>query len=705
MSEKLILEEKNENTSLITPIVGGIKQPSLQNFIDEGRSPFSYVDLDMVNKLIDVTERWEMNMEFKRKLQKLTLEDVQPQNSKGTDAEIFEEQFIAAIEMLCGMLSFFPEDGENEHNARNRHGLLSAQPQSGKTGFQAALYNIMQKTGLWDYWELKNILLITGMDDNALREQTADRVELQFIGVEDEDIDSGIKDKNKTNNSRVKVWKRIDLKKATENGIICRNAIILIDEAHFGSGVGSILNKFFKSNDINWKNTQELRNNQLHIISISATNFSEIYSDEYSTKRHVILKVGVRYYGPVKFIDNGQVYNASKYDFLLNKETGTYPIVDIVKKEHERMVNSGKKSGLFLVRVTTKKESKLIDDLFIQENFNKPLNLDSKRGTIDLEKFYLKVENLTLRGGDKSELVVIKGALRAGITIPEWVKDVTVMIYDNNINPASTTQGLFGRYDGYRKNEEFAKFTNCYVNRQHALDYKHHVENNFSRDTVPSNPNWKDKSELTLSDIERINDPNRFNKETDLQVSTKWVDTQEFSLTSEQVLYLYDVHENFEHGRMKKSELEVDEFLTKGTKNRLKIECLLNDLGVKKILPYDFMAEPYIWPGGISGVRIDGKEVTKNKKGKTRYSSDTMTKFINNPKPGGLRTNSHSHFKFVYREKFDVEKHLGKRGIHMILLDDDINNLRLKIVWVEFTQLYRLPNQNSLLQDFKVTTL
>lgn len=704
MSEKLILEEKNENTSLITPIVGRINRPSLQNSIDEGRSPFSYVDLDMVNKLIDVTERWEMNMEFKRKLLKLTLEDIQPPNSKGTDGEIFEEQFIAAIEMLCGMLSFFPDDGENEHNARNRHGLLSAQPQSGKTGFQAALYNIMQKTGLWDYWELKNILLITGMDDNALREQTADRVELQFIGVGDDDIDSGVKDKNKTNNSRVKVWKRIDLKKATENGIICRNAIILIDEAHFGSGEFSILNKFFKSNGINWKNTQELRNNQLHIISISATNFCENWSDENSTKRHIVLKVSEGYYGPVKFIDNGQVYNATKSDFLLNKETGTYPIVDIFKKEHERMVNSGRKSGLFLVRVTTKKESKLIEDQFIQVNFNKPLKLDSKKGTIDLEKFSLTVNNMVLRKDDKSELVVIKGALRAGITIPEWIKDNTVMIYDSNVTPSSTTQGLYGRYDGYRKNQEFAKFTNCYVNRQHALLYKHHVENNFSRDTVPSKSIWKDKSELSESDKQRINDPKSFNKETDLEISTKWVDTQDFSITQEQVLFLYDVHKNFEYGKMKKSELEENPNLTKGTKNRLKIEPLLDELGVKKILPYDFIAEPYIWPGGISGIRIDGKEVIKNK-GKDRYSSETMKKFINNPKPGGLRTDSHSHFKFIFKEKFNIEKHIGKRGIHVILLDDDINNLRLRIVWVEFTQQYRLPDLNSNYQGFKDTKL
>jgi hypothetical protein len=705
MNENLILEEKNKNISQTVPLIGRINRPSSQNFIEEGRSPFSYLKMDITKRLIEATEKWEMNMEFKRKLLKLKLEDIQVPNSKGTDGEIFEDQFLAAIEMLCGMLSFFPEDGENEHNARNRHGLLSAQPQSGKTGFQGALYNILIITGLWDYWGLENILLITGMDDNALREQTADRVELQFIGIGDCDIDSGVKDKNKTINSRVKVWKRIDLKRATENGVVCRNAIILIDEAHFGSGEFSILNKFFKSNGINWKNTQELRNNQLHIISISATNFSEIYSDEYSTKRHVVLRVGSGYYGSVKFIDNGQVNNASKCDFLLNKETETYPIVDIVKKEHRRMVESGRKKGLFLVRVTTKKESKLIEDLFIQENFNKPLKLDSKKGAIDLERFEERIQNMILRPDEKSELVVIKGALRAGITIPEWIKDVTVMIYDNNTNPASTSQGLFGRYNGYRKNEELAKFTNCYVNKQHTFDYKHHVENNYSRDTVPSKSIWKDKSELDELDLQRINNPTIFNKETDVEPSTKWVDTQHFSLTKEQVLYLYDVHENFEHGRMKKSDLEGDEYLTKGTKNRLKIEHLLNDLGVKKILPYDFMAEPYIWPGGISGVRIDGKEVIKNKKGKSRYSADTMTKFINNPKPGGLRTDSHSHFKFIYREKFNIEKHLGKRGIHMILLDDDVNNLRLRIVWVEFTQKYRLPDLNSNFQGFKSTTI
>ena len=643
----------------------------------------------MIEKLVEENKKMESNLEFKRKLDNLTLEQVQKVENIGTENEIHPLQFKAAKETIYGLLSWFPELNETEHTSRNRHGLLSAQMQSGKTGYVFALYNIMFIVGLLDYWEIENFTIMTGMDDNNLNHQTKLRSLSQVIGSHEK--------------CNINVWKRIDIKKATLNKIKLEKTFIIIDEAHFGSGEFSILNKFFKLNNVDWKNTNDLREKQILIVSISATNFSEIFWDIEGTKRHVILEVDDNYYGCVKYIDNGQVFNANKFDFNYNSETKSTPIIDIIRKEHQRMVNCGKKQGLFLIRVSTKKEKKLLEDSFIGENFI-TLPLDSRNGKIDMEKLYLSVENMILKNDQKSLLVIIKGTMRAGITLPEWIKDSTTMIYDNNTNPASSNQALFGRYCGYRKNQELAKFTNCYVNRQHILDYATHVQNDFSRETVPSNPTWKDISELNLNDITRITSKN-FNKETDTQPSTKFVLTREFSLDKEDVLYLYDTHENFEHGRTKKSDLEENEFLTKGTKNRLKIEKLLDKLGVKDVYPYDFMAEPYIWPGAINGVRIDGKEIRPNKKGQTRYSNETMKKFINNDKPGGLRTDSHSHFKFIYKEKFDITKHLGKKGIHIILLDNDIENLRLRIVWNEFTQLYRLPNQETIPQKFKSTNL
>ena len=88
-----------------------------------------------------------------------------------------------------------------------------------------------------------------------------------------------------------------------KGGLKCKNALILIDEAHYADGKKTILTNFLEKNGVNWKNTKDLKNNQIFILAISATNFSQLFSDLVDSKRHSILKRGKGYYGIPEFIN------------------------------------------------------------------------------------------------------------------------------------------------------------------------------------------------------------------------------------------------------------------------------------------------------------------------------------------------------------------------------------------------------------------
>ena len=158
----------------------------MRKISNQHESPYLFEKLKSIKDL----EKQEFNQEWIRKLHSLKLEDIQKENINYSEI-IYQNQFDCAVEVIKNMLSWFTDLNENEHTSRNRHGLISAEPQVGKTGLTAAIYNIMNVTGLLGYWDIKYIWLITGMDDCGLRKQNKNRLKSQFIGANDENIDWG----------------------------------------------------------------------------------------------------------------------------------------------------------------------------------------------------------------------------------------------------------------------------------------------------------------------------------------------------------------------------------------------------------------------------------------------------------------------------------------------------------------------------------
>ena len=87
-------------------------------------------------KQLFVDPKWETL------INELTLESIQrTDRPDNPDQIIYNNQFIAAKKYILSLFSWY--DGENQHTSRNRHGLLSSLPQGGKTGFIAAVINII----------------------------------------------------------------------------------------------------------------------------------------------------------------------------------------------------------------------------------------------------------------------------------------------------------------------------------------------------------------------------------------------------------------------------------------------------------------------------------------------------------------------------------------------------------------------------------
>jgi hypothetical protein len=178
------------------------------------------------------------NLNWEKLIDSLSIEMIQKDNNNHSDSKIYENQFDAAKKFVKAMMSYYIP-GETEFTSRNHHLLVSALPQSGKTGFMAAVANIIRVTdGLMNYLKINSIWFITGMNDTGLQKQTAERIAQQVIGATDENIDSGKDDKIKNKDSFFKVFRNQELRNPQKLLIgkgELKNALIFIDEAHYGT--------------------------------------------------------------------------------------------------------------------------------------------------------------------------------------------------------------------------------------------------------------------------------------------------------------------------------------------------------------------------------------------------------------------------------------------------------------------------------------
>lgn len=389
---------------------------------------------------------------------------------------IYQEQFESAVDIVKSFTE--TKDGLNKDKCRNNHIILASLTQSGKTDCVNTVANLLTHEDL-SYFMIKNFYFVTAMNDNQLCNQTYERLKESVIYANDNNICKNFKNKiNDNEKFKFYILKNSDLKKQNDNkSKELKDSIIFIDESHYGNKKNQGLDHFLNSYNIDLKNdNSKLKNNNILIVSISATPFEELLADvNADSKPVVILKTGKKYVGYTKFEENNLIHEASYNDFYLHKKNDNIKIIEYIESAYNRMLKNNER-GIIFIRANNKKQD-IKNNLFIKNNFE-IVNLDTSiNSAIDYEKIKDKVRYLELANDIKLSfndtnhlkakpiIFFIKGAFRAGITIDENVKDLVYMIYDNSTIKEATIQGLLGRMTGYRNTQKWYN-TFIYINKE-----------------------------------------------------------------------------------------------------------------------------------------------------------------------------------------------------------------------------------------------
>ena len=631
-----------------------------------------------MNKNIETNRNWEVLID------ELNINQIQKFNAK---EKIYDNQFQAAKDFIKGMMSYKSPD-ETEFTSRNRHLLVSALPQSGKTGFMCAVTNIINTIpGFKEYHKINSVWFITGMNDLGLHSQTKDRILDQIIGANDQNIITSFKDVKKTKNPIFINFRNQDLRSPEKLGIKkgdLKNCLIFIDEAHYGTKETSIMEKFFQYHGIEtFKNSTKLRDKNIYISSISATNTSEIFSDISETKQHILLNPAQTYYGPEEFRENKQIFKATNDDFRINDETLEEPIITYIKTAYDDMCKFNEikikvrynpengepmrlPKGCIFIRVTKKHEHVITENQWVINHFQTPIAIDATNSTkVDYNEVYIRFRNM-LDSPDKDKdgkpiIFLIKGGYRAGITIDPLIKDYTFMVYDRSGNVLSTIQGLMGRMCGVRENWDIAKFTKLYVDEQHVHSYVNWKMSNFNRENLPGKVKWTSSDRLSRKQIESRIFSTDFNSKTDIQWGSEYVENIYLKITDEDIEKLYGTHSRL-HGKVKNSKYK---FKAVETREEI-IEEILKPYGCDKL--FDFVAEVYLMPGGFNnGIDIFGVD-----RGKV-YSSKFEKDWWLGKGVGGVKDHGHKHFCYKFGRKYDegfrFDEDEGLMATHIVLND------------------------------------
>lgn len=377
---------------------------------------------------------------------------------------------------------------------RSNHVMLLAPMQSGKTATCLSVINIINKSRLFINMAIKKYMFVSGMNDCGLKNQTFERVRKQVIGCTDEMLSDG---RNNLDTAKYFVLKNSDL--LPFEGTL-DNTLIFIDESHYGSNEKNVLTKFLYKHGIDWKNTNELIKRNIYICSISATPFDELVSDGVDAKKLVELDTDDEYVGITDYLEKDVIFDAEKDDI---EEDGR--IFELITDAKWRM-DDDKKSGIIIIR--TRKFNIIKENPYVESNFD-IFEMHSNGSSIQYDKLNEWMEAIYTSNKEKGKkttrplIVLIKGAFRAGITIPSKYKDIIYMVYDYSEKADTTAQALLGRMCGYRDKGSHFENTQFYVNKKFANMYSA-WENDFqNKSLIPCNKStyeWVD-NDYSGSDV------------------------------------------------------------------------------------------------------------------------------------------------------------------------------------------------------------
>lgn len=576
---------------------------------------------------------------------------------KDSPSYIFDPQIDTARKVVMRIAS---------NSTRSNHVILTAHMQGGKSGCCNAVVNVINKSRLTKNMVVKKFFFITGMNDCGLKEQTYNRVLEQIM---DANRTNTCFKKRDINNEGIKyyVLKNSDLM-AYEGSL--NESLIFIDECHYGSGERNVLTKFFSKHGIDWKNTNDLIKNNVYIVSVSATPFDEIVSDTAECKDVIELHTTDEYVGVSTYIENETIFQAEKDDI---KEDGA--IFDYIMDAHTRMIENHE-DGIIFIR--TRKFNVIKENGYVMSNFNifemssngSRLAYDELNNSMNeilvSNETKMAMEALGFKTNVKPLIVLIKGAFRAGITIPPTIKDIIYMIYDYSVKSDTTAQAMLGRMCGYRKTLENINKTFFYLNKPFAEMYSRWEKDFSNRNLIPC-----DNTKMEW--VENCYDGD------DVEITSKSCGNFHINLSDEEVKRIY--------------------LSGKGKRNRTKIVSgyineLLETHGKK--IDYDYIAEAHI-------------------SGKNKYSKSSQEKRFDSFSEDSLvflfRPDKIKQFKIDTNRDFLTKEDVGKRCISIVLdatVDDELNiggNKRLLVYYVEVAQRKKVFNRKTQYKAHKDTFL
>jgi hypothetical protein len=327
----------------------------------------------------------------------------------------------------------------------SKYVILVAQMQSGKTGTcKYVTKKLIKKHGFLR----NNCWYICGMNDNDLLNQTREEFK-KILPSENILYSKGLQKKN------------------CEDIIVIREPIlVIVDESHYAGYINSQVDLFL---------TKMLDNDEIYILSVSATPMAEIVSSKELNKKIITLIPDEGYYGLYDIYKSKLLFQSA------NISTDFEAFSNDIIAEYERQ-RATKKWKYCIIRLPnywyTSDMSRDIKELcngisFINCHYTETVTDDEVVKTIDFNNFVAKAPK-------KMTIIWIYNSLRAGKQLN--TKNIG-MVYDNATSGTDTTaQSLLGRILGYHKKDDKVR---CYCNLESAKRMLSWISAGFSVETVP----------------------------------------------------------------------------------------------------------------------------------------------------------------------------------------------------------------------------
>lgn len=300
---------------------------------------------------------------------------------------------------------------------------FSAPVQWGKTGVMVYVSEQMVERGLIP--SFSNAFIITGMADNEWKEQTQQRVPEPM---------------------KKNILHRCDLFKNSIRFNELRDAVIIVDECHFGGLREMTISTFFKT--VGLCSVPTLQERNIRILQSSATPDSALL-DACSWPEHlhrsIVADVPSSYVSFETLIDRNCVRPACTRE---NVGEITSTVFDAIEEFDSPKYH--------IVRLIGSTKAKL-DPTFERACTRKNYTLMRHNSTISSKKRIQ--EDMFLTPPDKHTVILVKGLWRAAKTIPSG--NIGVVYCGSSKHASIEAQGLAGRMCGHRKSTNIILFLNA----------------------------------------------------------------------------------------------------------------------------------------------------------------------------------------------------------------------------------------------------